>query len=155
MLYVPRHFFVNIHTAIEAVLGREKFAGLLYEAGYKSAHHWCSHEAATHGLTGLAVFEHYLKRSSQRGWGKFSFENVDAGVGSADIRLEYSTFVLASPGNRGRLCYMFAGSFAGAMDWVMEQGVRPVKTVSSETQCGAEGHSHCLFCVRPRSAPLR
>jgi predicted hydrocarbon binding protein len=152
MLYVPRHFFVNNHSAIEGALGREKYSSLLYDAGHKSAYFWCASESTTHGLNGLAVFEHYLKRLSQRGWGQFSFETVDAASGRADIRLENSLFVLASPAARGRLCYMFAGWFAGAMDWVAEKSARPLKTVSAETQCGAEGHTHCLFSVRPQTA---
>ncbi len=96
MLYVPRHFFVNNHTAIESALGREKYAALLYDAGYKSAYFWCASESGTHALQGLAVFEHYLKRLSQRGWGQFSFQTVDARAGLADIRLDNSMFVLAS-----------------------------------------------------------
>jgi hypothetical protein len=197
MLYVPRHFFVNNHTAIEAALGREPYAKLLYEAGYKSAYFWCASEAKTHGLTGLPVFEHYLKRLSQRGWGQFRFQTVDAKTGAAEIQLDNSLFVLAQqasaaqtaggsaagagvaaaapratgaaraagtaaahdPGAAGGThaspsaprCYMFAGWFAGAMDWVLEtSGVR-VKTHSVETQCGGQGHSHCHFRVRPQS----
>jgi hypothetical protein len=68
MLYVPRHCFVNNHTSVETALGRERYAEILYRAGYHSAYFWCQHEAETHGLRGLAVFEHYLRRLSQRGW---------------------------------------------------------------------------------------
>ena len=46
MLYVPRHFFVNNHMAIEEEIGAEKYAEILYKAGYKSAHYWCEKEAA-------------------------------------------------------------------------------------------------------------
>ena len=158
MLYVPRHFFNNNHTAIEAALGREKYAQLLYDAGYKSAYFWCASEAKTHGLSGLPVFEHYLKRLSQRGWGQFRFDTVDAESGAAEIRLENSLFVLAqstgavtSGPAAGTRCYMFAGWFAGAMDWVLETSGLPVKTHSAELQCGGQGHSHCLFRVRPQS----
>lgn len=156
MLYVPRHFFNNNHTAIEDALGREKYARLLYDAGYKSAYFWCASEAKTHGLSGLPVFEHYLKRLSQRGWGQFRFAAVDAKSGAAEIRLENSLFVLAQAaggpqGAPGTRCYMFAGWFAGAMDWVLETSGVAVKTHSSELQCGGQGHSHCLFRVRPQS----
>ena len=184
MLYVPRHFFVNNHTAIEEALGREKYATLLYDAGYKSAYFWCASEAKTHGLSGLPVFEHYLKRLSQRGWGQFKFETVDAKSGAAEIRLDNSLFVLAQaasaaqtgragagasaaadtarPRGSGNLpaagqppagtrCYMFAGWFAGAMDWVLNTSGAGVKTHSGELQCGGQGHSHCLFRVRPQS----
>lgn len=151
MVYVPRHFFVNNHTAIEAALGRETYSKLLYDAGYKSAYFWCASEAKTHGLAGLPVFEHYLKRLSQRGWGQFRFQTVDARSGAAQIRLENSLFVLAQAATAGTRCYMFAGWFAGAMDWVLDTtGVR-LKTHSIETECGGAGHSHCLFRVRPQN----
>src|SRR4051812_34754834 len=44
MLYVPRHFFTNNHLAVEAALGRERYAEILYPAGYKSAYFWCEKE---------------------------------------------------------------------------------------------------------------
>jgi predicted hydrocarbon binding protein len=149
MLYVPRHFFVNTHIAIEPALGVEKYAPLVYEAGYASAHFWCASESRTHGLAPLATYEHYLTRLSQRGWGRFAFTAVDAERGTAQIRLEHSAFVLARPGVQGRLCYLFAGWFAGAMDWVLEQAPTALRTLSHEATCAAEGHSHCVFSVRP------
>jgi predicted hydrocarbon binding protein len=107
-------------------------------------------------LSGLPVFEHYLKRLSQRGWGQFRFQTVDARSGAAEIRLENSLFVLAATasGTSSRTatqCYMFSGWFAGAMDWVLETSGAHVKTHSSEVHCGGEGHSHCLFRVRPQN----
>ena len=69
MIYVPRHFFVNNHVEAEKSAGREEYADGLYRAGYRSAYFWCEQEAKTHGLEGMAVYEHYLKRLSQRGWG--------------------------------------------------------------------------------------
>jgi predicted hydrocarbon binding protein len=145
MLYVPRHFFVNNHLAIEAELGRERYAEILLGAGYKSAFTWCEKEASTHGLEGLAVLEHYLKRLSQRGWGLFKLVAADAAAGRAEIRLDNSLFTLAEPEARGKICYMFRGWFAGAMDWVTGSG----RSVCEETQCRAEGHSHCVLAVRP------
>ena len=35
MLYVPRHFFVNNHVAVEEALGADVYAEALYKAGYK------------------------------------------------------------------------------------------------------------------------
>jgi len=150
MLYVPRHFFVNNHAAIEAALGRERYAQQLYGAGYKSAYFWCEKEAVTHGMSGLAVFEHYLKRLSQRGWGLFAFESVDVETGRARITLHHSSFVLQQPEAEGKLCYMFAGWFSGAMDWVAQNSGLAYVTTSSETQCAAEGHAHCVFTVEPK-----
>lgn len=149
MLYMPRHFFVNNHAAIEDALGREQYSKLLYEAGHRSAYYWCDKEARTHNLQGLAVYEHYLERLSQRGWGRFGFQSVDAATGYAEITLEYSSFVLAEPEKPGKLCYMFAGWFAGAMDWVIRQQGRSVCTACTEAQCKGEGHKHCVFTVKP------
>jgi predicted hydrocarbon binding protein len=152
MLYVPRHFFTNNHIAVEAALGRDKYSEILYPAGYKSAYFWCEKEAATHGLKGLAVFEHYLKRLSQRGWGLFSFVSADVETGNAQIALRNSSFVLQQPGTSGKLCYMFEGWFAGAMDWVGKDTGHSYATLSRETQCAAEGHDHCIFSVTPKLA---
>lgn len=151
MLYVPRHFFVNNHAAIEAALGRERYAQQLYDAGYKSAYYWCDKEAAMHGLSGMAVYEHYLKRLSQRGWGLFAFESCNAETGHARITLQHSAFVLAQPEAKDKLCYMFAGWFSGAMDWVAKNTGHNYATTSRETQCAAEGHAHCVFTVEPKS----
>lgn len=150
MLYVPRHFFVNNHVAIEEALGREKYAKQLYDAGYKSAYYWCDKEAAQHQLSGMDVFAHYLRRLSQRGWGLFAFESADAETGHARITLHHSSFVLQQPETRDKLCYMFAGWFAGAMDWVADNTGKRYRTVSRETQCAGEGHSHCVFTVEPK-----
>lgn len=154
MIYLPRHFFVNNHVETEAVVGREVYAPALYKAGYRSAYYWCQQEAATHDLSGMAVYEHYLKRLSQRGWGLFSFMSADADTGHAQIRLDHSVFVLAQgiagvPVDRSKVCYLFAGWFAGAMDWVLETSGSDVRTTSVETQCAAEGHAHCVFTVSP------
>ena len=93
--------------------------------------------------------EHVSKRLSQRGWGRFAFTDVDAARGTAQIRLDHSAFVLARPGVPGRLCYLFAGWFAGAMDWALEQAPAALRTRAHESSCAAEGHTHCLFSVSP------
>ena len=154
MIYVPRHFFVNNHVEAEAAIGRDVYAASLYAAGHRSAYFWCDQEAATHGLKGLDVFEHYLKRLSQRGWGLLSFDRVDVKTGDAKVRLTHSVFVLAQgiagvPVKKEKVCYLFAGWFAGAMDWVGEHTGQSWTTQSTETQCAAEGHEHCEFTVTP------
>ncbi|KHK59658.1 4-vinyl reductase [Burkholderia sp. A9] len=151
MLYVPRHFFTNNHVAVEAALGRETYASILYHAGYKSAYHWCDKEAEKHGISGMAVFEHYLKRLSQRGWGRFSIAEADPSTSHARIHLHHSSFVLAQPGKHGKLCYMFAGWFAGAMDWVNDTAAdaasKGPRAHSAEARCAGEGHDCCVFHV--------
>lgn len=150
MLYVPRHFFVNNHAAIESALGRDHYAEHLYHAGHKSAYFWCEKEAVTHNMSGLDVVEHYLKRLSQRGWGQFAFEHVDKETGSASISLNNSAFVLAQHNTHGKSCYMFSGWFSGAMDWFAHSTGRTYHTTSSETQCACEGSLHCVFSVKAK-----
>jgi hypothetical protein len=156
MHYVPRPFFASNHAAVEAALGREKYAEILYHAGYKSAGHWCGKEARIHGITGMAVFEHYLERLSQGGWGRFSAIEADPSAGCADVRLDGSAFVLAQAETCAatKICHMFSGRLAGAMGWVGEQmhenGGTPIQAICCETQCGAEGYDHCVFAVRPK-----
>lgn len=153
MLPIPRDSVGNRHQAVEATLGRDQYAEVLYRASYKSARLWCDKAAVTHGLSGMAVLEHYLRRLSRRGWGRFSVVEADVGRGSADIRLDCSAFVLAQAEVcPTKTCSRFAGWFAGMMDWISEDSGRPVKTLCCETQCGADGHDHCVFAVRPRAA---
>ena len=168
MLYVPRHFLINNHLAVEAALGRDAYARLLYQAGYESAYTWCEQEAATHGLEGEAVFRHYMRRLSQRGWGRFTVEELSPGVGSARVRVEHSCFVYHLGNERpaaDALCYMFAGWFPGALAWVAQNGVakngvaKNTGTGAPELTCGevacaaGGGASHCLFEVTPRVTP--
>ena len=89
-------------------------------------------------------------RLSQRGWGLFAFASAHAASGHASITLHHSSFVLAQPDVHGKLCYMFAGWFAGAMDWVAQDAGLDYLTSSSETQCAGEGHAHCVFTVEPK-----
>lgn len=150
MLYVPRHFFVNNHMAIEEELGPERYAEILYKAGYKSAWHWCEKEAECHGLSGDAVFEHYMKRLSQRGWGLFFIENLDIAAGTARVRLDHSAFVYQYGKVDRMVDYMFTGWFAGALDQIAESQGLSVRTVARQTQSGAQtGCDYGLFEVSP------
>lgn len=150
MLYVPRHFFVNNHMAIEAELGAEKYAEVLYRAGYKSAYYWCEKEAECHGLSGDAVFEHYMKRLSQRGWGLFITEALDIEAGTCKVRLENSAFVYQYGKVNRMVDYMFTGWFSGAIDQIAKAQGFATKTLSAQTQCGAqEGFEVGYFESRP------
>lgn len=150
MILVPRHFFVNNHIAVETALGIDIYAGLLFEAGHRSAYIWCQQEAATHGLTGDEVFHHYMKRLSQRGWGQFTVASLTAATGQARVSVANSAFVLAHGGAPRRTCYMFRGWFAGALELVGELMGKPLKLASEEVQCAAEGpHDCCVFEITP------
>ncbi len=150
MIYVPRHFFINNHIAVETGLGAEAYGQHLYEAGFQSAYTWCEHEARTHGLNGLEVFHHYMQRLSQRGWGQFTVQAADAESGQAQVRVDHSVFVLQLGTTLGRnTCYMFTGWFPGALTWVREQLGHTQSLRAAETFCGAAGHDYCQFDVTP------
>ncbi|MEC8082473.1 MAG: DUF5943 domain-containing protein [Pseudomonadota bacterium] len=143
MLYVPRHFFVNNHMGIEDEIGAERYAEILYKAGYKSAYFWCEQEAECHGISGVDVWHHYLKRLSQRGWGFFITEELDIEKGTAKVRLENSAFVYHYEKIHGKkvnrkIDYMFTGWFAGALDQIAEAQGLAVRTKAEQTQCAAE-----------------
>lgn len=151
MLYVPRHFFINNHTAVESALGAEKYAEILYDAGYQSAYYWCEKEAQTHGFEGAAVFEHYMKRLSQRGWGLFHVEMLDVAQGRARVRLEHSAFVCHYGKVDRKVDYMFTGWFAGAMDQITKALGLSISTVAVQRQSEAQtGCDYGLFEVMPQ-----
>jgi hypothetical protein len=149
MILVPRHFFVNNHSAVETALGLQEYSTILFDAGHKSAYSWCEKEARTHGLKGIEVFHHYMKRLSQRGWGQFVVDAVDARSGIARVRVLHSVFVAEkrTPGRKS--CYMFRGWFPGALEFVAAAEGRTLRLLCSEVQCAAEGtHDHCVFETR-------
>lgn len=146
MILVPRHFFVNNHMAVEQELGVEKYSEILFAAGHKSAYVWCEMEAKTHGLKGVEVFHHYMKRLSQRGWAQFKVESVDAESGRARVVVRSSVFVKGHEGIPRKTCYMFRGWFPGSLEFVAASRGRTLKLTSTEIQCAAEGrHDHCVF----------
>lgn len=157
MLYVPRHFFVNNHMGIEEVLGADAYAEILYKAGYKSAWHWCEKEAECHGLEGVAVFEHYMKRLSQRGWGLFKIQDIDLDKGTASVKLEHSAFVYVYGKVGRKVDYMFTGWFAGAMDQILAPAAAPfarspsrstaVRKKATTTACSSS--SRCKSRIPP------
>ncbi len=152
MLYVPRHYFINQHLAMESALGRERYAAQLWNSGYKSAYTWCEKEAETHGLAGMAVFHHYLRRLSQRGWARFDGSAVDAESGLGTVEIAHSCFVEQSGGDAGgKLCYSYAGWFPGALAWVGDTLGRRLDLHCVEERCAAEGHETCLFRLSPKT----
>ena len=148
MVYVPVHFFVNNHLAVERELGVARYAQLLYDAGYASAWHWCEHEAAGHGMSGAEVFEHYLRRLSQRGWGQFEILDLDLEAGTASVAVRHSVFTRPTGGTGD---YMFTGWFAGAMDQILDSTGSDVRTRAEEDfHEGQGGAAYGLFRVGPR-----
>ena len=151
MIYLPRHFYVNHHDALEAAFGRDALSRVTYDAGYQSAWQWCEKESATHALHGTDVFLHYMTRISQRGWGRFTVARLDKDTGEAQVRLEDSIYVHHHGRDAGRtLCYPFEGWLPGALEWAGRDLKKEWKLTCKETQCAGAGHSHCVFEVRTR-----
>ncbi|RXJ70615.1 hydrocarbon binding protein [Veronia nyctiphanis] len=150
MLFMPRHFFMNHHLAVENALGHEAYSDLLYKSGYQSAFLWCEQESATHNISGAAVFDHYMRRLSQRGWGQLFIESLDVRQGKARVRLENSAFAYHMGEAGYKVDYMFKGWLAGAMDQVTNGVGFPLKTVATQLQSEAEpGCQFGLFEVKP------
>lgn len=151
MIYTPRAFFVNIQKAVESAIGEAGYREQLYRAAYDATYAWCGLQAERHDLSGIEVFHHYLDRLSKRGWGKFAPIEADAEAGTARARLDHSA-IAAGFGKEGRrVCYMFDGAFAAAMDWVGGNTGHNYRTTCRESQCAAEdSRDHCLFEVAPR-----
>ena len=150
MVLVPRHFWAFIQMECEKRFGVEATGAVFHEATYKAAKVWCAREAKTHGLIGVEVFRHYLRRVSNRGFGRFTIEAVDPEKGTASIRLDNSVYVAEYGRNAGRrVCYVFTAAFVGGMEYVAETAGRELKLMAEEVQCGAEGADHCRFVVRP------
>ena len=57
------------------------------------------------------MFEHYMKRLSQRSWGFLIIEELDIEVGAARVRLEHSAFVYQYGQVNRKVDYMFTGWF--------------------------------------------
>ena len=146
MVYLPRHFLVNNHIAVEEALGLETYRRILRAATDKSALHWCRAEAKTHGLAPEATFRHYFRRLSQRGWGQFSVDTLDIGARRGGISLRNSVFALENRGKAARpVCYMFEGFMTGALRFLIENDAQ-VQPLCRETLCAATGeHEACRF----------
>jgi len=154
MLYIPRHFMVNVHDGVEAALGRENYRRVLYDAGHKSAHHWCESQAALYPIKGVEIVKHYLQRLSARGWGQFSLERLDLDPPRMEICLKNSIYVLAREGGASHpVCYMFEGFFTGAMHYLAEaHGFEAGGLICREVECQAMGFEYCRFEIEAKTA---
>ena len=150
MILVPRHFWAFIQMECERRFGVDGAQAVFHAATYRAAKVWCAREAKTHGLTGVEVFEHYLRRVSQRGFGQFTIEKIDPAAGTATIRLDHSVYVAEyGPQTGRRVCYMFASAFIGGIEYVADATGHSRSLAAEEIQCGAEGANCCRFEVTP------
>jgi len=149
MMYLPRHFMVNMQKAVEAAVGPAAYRDIVYGSSDLSALQWCRAEAKTHGLAPLETFRHYLKRMSQRGHGQVSIEALDVAAGTGTLVARYSAFALGYGPEAGRcVCYVFQGSFAGGMRYLLECAGRAGEPVCHEVACAAAGAAECRFELR-------
>ncbi|MSP67751.1 MAG: hypothetical protein EXQ96_06570 [Alphaproteobacteria bacterium] len=149
MILVPRHFFVGIQKAVEARLGVAATDAMLREVTEQAARDWCAKEAGIHGLAGIEVLRHYLKRMSQRGYGRFTLEAAEPKAGTARVRLDHSVYVAEYGAAGRRVCYMFTGALIGGISFATRAAGGPEHLHAEEVSCGAEGAPHCSFVVRP------
>ncbi len=148
MIYVPRHYFVGVQTAMEDALGSEVYRQRAYAQGHKAAWEWCAAVSKVRNMRGLDVFNYYMQRVSQRGWGLFKPEDIDLDRGTGRIRLDNSVMALHL-GKTGRTqCAMYAGWGPGGLEWAAQDMGKPVQLTAEETQCVSQGHAHCLFEIR-------
>ncbi|TPI21481.1 4-vinyl reductase [Mesorhizobium sp. B4-1-1] len=145
MVYLPRHFLVNNHLAVEAALGRAAYSAILRAATAKSAIEWCEAQLRDKGLDREATFHHYFQRLSQRGWGQFSIDELDIAGRHGNISLKNSIFALEARQQPGqRVCYMFEGFILGAFSFLL--GGSDLSIIEcEEAHCSREGHDHCHF----------
>lgn len=150
VILVPRHFWALVQMECEHRFGIEATEAVFAAATGQAAKLWCEREAQTHGLRGIEVFRHYLKRITQRGYGQFTIERIDAQAGSASIRLDHSVYAAEYGRKAGRkVCYMFTTAFAGGMEYVAQAEGHPRKFGCREVQCAADGADCCRFELTP------
>jgi len=147
MLYIPRHFMVNVHDGVEAALGRECYRRVLAQTGHRSAYSWCKQQVEEQGVSKNQVLEHYLQRLSVRGWGQFTLREIDLDQPRVAISLRNSLYVLAREGKAKQpVCYMFEGFFTGAIQYLMEEhGATGADLQCREIECQAMGFEQCKF----------
>ena len=158
MVYLPRHFLVNNHVAVEQALGLQTYRTILHAATRKSAVHWCETTAAKYGMEREATFRFYFERLSQRGWGQFGIDRLDLAANRASLTLRNSVFALEQKGSRdGPVCYMFEGFLSGAFHFLLGPDAAGKRIECKEVQCCVGGaHEHCRLDVvaRERRAPI-
>ena len=145
MIYLPRHFLVNNHKATEAALGRDAYAAMIRTATDQSAFDWCRIQSQHSRAAAEDIFRLYFERLSQRGWGRFSIESMDADAGKVSLRLDQSVFVLeAKEASAQTLCYMFEGFVTGALRFLSGDDNQVSAFSCHETQCAC--HPDSDFC---------
>lgn len=101
----------------------------------------------TIGFQAPIVCSHKLM--SQRGHGQVSIEALDLEAGTGTIVARHSAFALGYGPEAGRcVCYVFQGSFAGGMGYLLECAGRTGEPVCHEMACAASGATECRLELR-------
>jgi len=147
MLYVPRHFLMGLLRTVREALGEEAAQRQFYRSCHDAAYRWCEMEARRTGLAGMAVFHHYMRRLSERGWGRFDGSAIDPATGTGHVVLLHSAFVADAGPAGGKACGFCAGWAPGGLAWVAASEGRGWRLAGRERQCAAEGFARCEFAV--------
>lgn len=149
MVYTPRMFLVNMQRAMEEAMGEGAVRDMLLRSAVTSAVQWCRGQAEATGLGGEEVLRHYLRRLSQRGFGRLELAALDVAAGTGTVLVRHSAFALGyGPGTGRPVCHMFTGSFAGGMRHVLQAAGVAGEVVCEEMECVAAGAPHCRFELR-------
>ncbi len=149
MLYVPRHFLMGLLRSVRQALGEEAAQRQFYTSCHEAAYRWCEMEARATNMAGMAVFHHYMRRLSERGWGLFDGSDIDPATGTGRVRLRHSAFVADAGAGGGKACGFCAGWAPGALAWVSASEKRGWRLTGRELRCAAEGFPACDFVVEP------
>jgi predicted hydrocarbon binding protein len=86
-----------------------------------------------------------MRRLGQRGWGKFTVEQLDVPRGEVRVTVRNSALAVTRE-IEGTACYMFEGWVEGALAFVRQAGDVPGDTPTvREVACAALGADRCEF----------
>lgn len=146
VVLVPRHLWVSVQAALEAGLGLAAAQDLFWQTSHAAAWTWCTRQGDRFGLAGAALFAHYVRSASRRGYGRMTVEQLDLARGTARLRVAHSVYVAEYGRNAGRpVCHVFSGSFAGGLHCASERIGLPGPWHARETACAAHGAQDCVF----------
>lgn len=149
VLLIPRHLWVGVQKAIEGALGVEAAHALFHAAGDSAARVWCTQQGERFHMAGAALFEHYLRSVSLRGYGQLTPVQIDLDRGLARVRIDHSVYAAEYGRHAGRhVCHMFESSLAGGLACASERAALPGEWRAQETACAANGSPHCMFELR-------
>jgi predicted hydrocarbon binding protein len=143
-----RYFLVRPETVaqlqkdMEAGLGLERTAEILYSAGFTGGSLSASAYREKLGLSGVDIARFMASMGGQIGWGRLEVEECDPESGRLEVSLTNSVFAQGYGPSAAPVCHMVRGVFAGVGSIVLGG---PVEAV--EVQCRAAGAPNCRIVV--------